>query len=165
MKIRVRGDGSIVYPYERGDFKAEYPNTSEPMDFDGAKLSEFGVFPVVATPMPTAPDERTSYIEGLPVQNAGAWTQVWVAQVQPINDWRLGLRCTRYQFRRVLRARGLRDQVETWLATATEAQRDYFLHISIVRRSGAVVEDLRVFLGATHLQVDALFVDARAIEE
>jgi len=165
MKIRVRGDNSVVYPYERGDFKAEYPNTSEPMDFDGAELGEFGVFSVVAVSKPTSPDERVYYIEGAPVQVNGVWTQVWVEQTQPINEWRADLYCTRYQFRRALRTRNIRDQMETWLATATEAQKDYFLHSRVIKRSAPAIEDLRVALGATHPQVDAVFVDARAIAE
>jgi len=163
--IRVNSDGSIRYPYRRADFKAEYPNTSEPADFEAADLADFGVYPVQRVAPPTPPNERTFYNEGVPVLVAGVWQQTWAAQTIPLAVWRAGLSCSRYQFWRALRARGLRETVTTWLNAQDEDTQDRLRQLARIRRLDLAFEKLRTDNGYTPAQGDDLFVAARGIEE
>lgn len=73
--LRVLDDGSIRYPYTRGDFKRDF-RVSIPANPSAAWLAQFGVYRVRPTPRP----DGDVVAELLPALINGGWTQQWAAR-------------------------------------------------------------------------------------
>jgi len=80
MYIKVRADGSTVFPYSLSDFRAESPRTSYPADVPEELLNGSGVFAVDVSSIPEF-DQLTQELTWTVVQSSSTrWTKQWVAK-------------------------------------------------------------------------------------
>ena len=75
--IKVNSDSTTVYPYELWSLQKDFPNTSFPQPYETATLSDFGVFPVQETTVPSYDAATQKLIEEAPVHVNDQWQRVW----------------------------------------------------------------------------------------
>lgn len=76
--VKLKDDSVEKYPYMENDLRADFPDTSFPLQLEQCDLSEFGVYLVEETPRP-AVDHTKNVVGSVGLQD-GKWVQVWTIQ-------------------------------------------------------------------------------------
>jgi hypothetical protein len=71
------------------------------------------------------------------------------------------LQCTPLQFRRALRAAGIKAQADAYLATLSEEAQETYEYASVILRTDPFIEGARQALGMSAEDADNLFLLAR----
>ena len=76
MFIKANNNSIEKYPYSVEELRQDNLNTSFPEVMPLERLAEWGIYPVVGTPIPDA-DHTKNVTEKTPVLVGGQWQQVW----------------------------------------------------------------------------------------
>jgi hypothetical protein len=146
------------------NIRAEFPNTSFPADLSRAVLPEGYVWVAPSSPPECGPFERAEV--AAPALVDGAWVQQWsVAPLTAgeVQSWRNGLICGPLQMRKALRQTGDYAAVTAAMEQADEETQEAWEYASEVRRTDPMIEAMRLVLGKTAEEVDALFLLAQSL--
>ena len=82
MYAKLSNNQISVYPYSWQQMKFDNPNTSFPQNMNAAELLDYGV---VAVQLVDRPSETLTTVvtEGSPINEGGAWKQVWLVSPAP----------------------------------------------------------------------------------
>lgn len=164
----------MIYKIDSGvftpaDIRADFPNTSFPADISKAVLPDGYIW---AEPVP-APviGQYESAAKGDPEEyKPGKWRETWAVTPWTVEEiaaykaeQRKSMSCGPWQLRQALRAVGLYEAIKTAMANADELAQEAWEYASEFRRLDPLVEGLRISLGKTHDEVDAIFVLAMGI--
>lgn len=145
-------DGVVLkYPYTAYDLKADYPQTSFPVEISDALMLEFGASEVVPTEQPT-PTEHTMVVEGTPAFSGGHWWQTWEVVPIPVPST-----ITPRQVRLLLLQQGQLGEVETMISQQSEAVRITWEYALEFNRADPLLGQLAQELGITETQLDQFF--------
>lgn len=149
--------------FKPSNIKKDFPNTSFPADLSKAVLPEKYIW---AEPVPApvvGPYE--SEAKGDPEEyEPGKWRETWV-----ITHWteeeiaaykaerRQTMSCGPWQLRQALRAVGLYETIKAAMESADELTQEAWEYASEYKRLSPLVEGLRISLGKSDDEVDAIF--------
>jgi hypothetical protein len=75
--MHIRLVNGVPEAYSVGQLRRDNPQVSFPVEMPDARLAEWDVYPLTATPKPSV-DHTQNVTEVTPQQINGVWTQVWV---------------------------------------------------------------------------------------
>jgi hypothetical protein len=143
----------------------DFPNTSFSANLSIASLPAGYAWMHSAPAPPYGEYEKLEQLP--PVMVDGQLTQQWlVTPFTPeeieaaILQKRTGMVCGPWQLRQALRATGNYELIKTAMETADELTKEAWEYASEYKRLDPLVEGLRLALGVSHEDVDAIFVMA-----
>jgi hypothetical protein len=168
--------GTSQYPLSEQDIRNANPNTSFATPFSGTDKYKW-VFPVAK---PEYNPVIQTIEEGFPVlTNKGHYEEVWTVKElytkkadkdKAIADFAeaerkrsVPLSVTPRQIRQALTATGLRNQVESTVATLDQDTKDWWDFATLFERNHPMVIAMATGLAVTELQLDELFVLAASL--
>lgn len=159
MYARVENGTVVEYPLTDRQVRRRFPAVSLPVEFPAHE----NYARVHQTERPT------DTVEDAPVLVDGVWIQTWRAltveeQADELARTRSRMRCSRYQGRAALKARGLLATVEAMVAQADEDTQMAWAEATEWKRTSPMLNALASGLGLTDEQLDDLFAVAAQIE-
>lgn len=130
--VLADGETVIDYPYTFAMLRAANPDVSFPREPSEETLAAFGVYPVAETVPPSEQFKRP--VEVAPVVVEGAWVRAWALEDSPVPQ-----AISPLQARRALRATGLKEAVDAYVATLPEEDQETWEYAVEVRRDNAII--------------------------
>jgi hypothetical protein len=146
--------------YSLSQLRADNPNTSFPATPTVTTLAEYGVYPCVDDPAPTADVvERGGFY-----QVGDVWHYGWISRPYTDAEKRSAMVITPRQARLALSSVGKLSAVADAIAVTPEPNKTMIAieweYATVVERTSPWVEALRPALGMTEQELDNLFVSA-----
>lgn len=158
--LYVKVTGGVAVRYTLTELRAAHPNVSFPATPNEATLAEYGMYPCVDDPAPTADVvERGSFY-----QVGDVWHYGWTSRPYTDAERRSAMVITPRQARLALSSVGKLSAVADAIAVTPEPDKTMIAieweYATVVERTSPWVEALRPALGLTEEELDNLFVSA-----